>query len=256
MIHPTAIVQEGAEVHETVEIGPYCIVGPHVKIGAGTRVASHAVIEGRTTLGENNRIFQFASIGAVPQHLKYQGEPTVLEIGSGNTFREFVTVHLGTVQDQGFTKIGNYNAFLAYCHVAHDCIIEDSVIMANSATLGGHVHVDSHAILGGLVGVHQFVRVGQHAIVGGLSGVTLDIPPYTRSAGFRTKLFGLNIVGLKRQGFTSEQIRRLKRAYKILFQSGEILEKAVERVRAEVESDPHVENMIRFLQESKRGFCR
>jgi UDP-N-acetylglucosamine acyltransferase len=256
MIHPTAIVQEGAEIHETVEIGPYCIIGPHVKIGAGSTVASHAVIEGRTTLGENNRIFQFASIGAIPQHLKYQGEPTVLEIGSGNTFREFVTVHIGTAQDQGVTKIGNFNAFLAYSHVAHDCVIEDSVVMANSATLAGHVHVESHAILGGLVGVHQFVRVGQYAMIGGLSGVVQDIPPYTRVSGIRSKLYGLNIIGLKRQGFSSDQIRRLKHAYKILFQSNELFEKAVDRVREEVDSDPHVEHMIRFLQGSKRGFCR
>ncbi len=256
MIHPTAVVHEGAEIHETVEIGPYSIIGPHVKIGAGTHVASHAVVEGRTTLGENNRIFQFASIGAVPQHLKYQGEPTVLEIGSGNTFREFVTVHLGTMQDQGITKIGNHNAFLAYCHVAHDCIIEDSVVMANSATLAGHVHVESHAILGGLVGVHQYVRIGRYAMIAGLSGATLDIPPYTWAAGFRTKLYGLNLIGLKRHGFSPETLRRLKRAYKIIFKSGDVLEKAVEKVREEVEEDPHVEHLIQFLSGSKRGFSR
>jgi len=256
MIHPTAIVQDGAEIHETAEVGPYCVIGPHVRIGAGTRVASHAVIQGRTTLGEENRVFQFASIGAVPQHLKYQGEPTLLEIGSGNVFREFVTVHLGTAQDRGITKIGDRNAFLAYAHIAHDCVIEDSVVMANGATLGGHVHVETHAILGGLVGVHQFVRVGRYAIVGGLSGVSLDIPPYTRSAGFRTKLYGLNIVGLKRHGFSAERIGRLKQAYRILFQSGDVLDRAVERVRAEVPPDPDVEILLRFLRSSKRGFCR
>ncbi len=256
MIHPTAVIHEGAELHETVDIGPYCIIGPHVKMGAGTRIASHAVVEGRTTLGENNRIFQFASIGAVPQHLKYAGEPTVLEIGSGNTFREFVTVHLGTMQDQGITKIGNYNSFLAYCHVAHDCIIEDSVIMANSATLAGHVHVESHAILGGLVGVHQFVRVGRYAMIAGLSGTTLDIPPYTWAAGFRTKLYGLNLIGLKRHGFSPETLGRLKKAYRILFKSGELLEKAMEIVRADVEEDPHVEHLLQFLSGSKRGFSR
>jgi len=256
MIHPTAIIHEGAQIHPSVEVGPYAVVGPHVRIGAGSRVASHAVIEGRTTLGENNQIFQFASIGAIPQHLKYQGEPTLLEIGSGNTFREFVTVHLGTAQDQGITRIGNYTAFLAYCHVAHDCVIEDSVVMANSATLAGHVHVESHAILGGLVGVHQFVRVGCYAMVGGLSGVVLDVPPYTRVSGVRCKPYGLNVIGLKRQGFSAEQMGRLKRAYRILFQSGELLEKAVERVRAEIESDPNVEHLIGFLQGSKRGFCR
>ena len=256
MIHTTAIVHEGAEIHESVEIGPYCIVGPHVKIGARTRVGAHAVIEGRTEIGEDNQIFQFASVGAVPQHLKYEGEPTELKIGSGNIIREFVTIHLGTVQDQGLTKIGNRNTFMAYCHVAHDCQIEDSVIMANGATLGGHVQMESHAILGGLVGVHQFVRIGQYAMVGGLSGISLDIPPYTTSAGFRTKLYGLNLIGLKRHGFSKETLRRLKDAYKILFQSGEVLNKAVERVRSEVEEDPHVENLLKFLEESKRGFCR
>jgi len=256
MIHPTAIVHDGAQIHETAEVGPYCVIGPHVKIGAGTRLASHAVIEGRTVLGEENQVFSFASIGAVPQHLKYQGEPTVLEIGNGNIFREFVTVHLGTAQDRGITKIGDRNAFLAYAHVAHDCVIEDSVVMANGATLGGHVHVESHAILGGLVGVHQFVRVGRYAMVGGLSGVSLDIPPYTRSAGFRTKLYGLNVVGLTRHGFSEERIRRLKQAYRILFQSGELLDRALERVRAEVEDHPDVDVLTRFLQQSKRGFCR
>lgn len=256
MIHPLAVVHPDAVIHETAEVGPYCVIGPHVRIGAGTRVASHAVIEGRTTLGEGNQVYQFASIGAEPQHLKYQGEPTRLEIGSLNIFREFTTVHLGTAQDQGVTKIGNRNAFLAYSHVAHDCVIQDSVVMANGATLGGHVHVESHAILGGLVGVHQFVRVGRHAMVGGLSGVSLDIPPFTRSAGFRTRLYGLNIVGLRRHGFSAERIRRLKEAYRILFQSGELLERAVERVRAEVESHPDVEALVGFLESSKRGFCR
>ena len=256
MIHATAIVHDGVQIHETAEIGPYAVIGPHVKIGARTRVGPHAVIEGRTEIGEDNQIFQFASVGAIPQHLKYEGEPTELKIGSGNIIREFVTIHLGTVQDEGITTIGDRNTFMAYCHVAHDCRIEDSAILANGATLGGHVHLQSHAILGGLVGVHQFVRIGQYAMVGGLSGVSLDVPPYTTSAGFRTKLFGLNLIGLKRHGFSKETLTRLKNAYKILFQSGEDLKTALERVRAEVEEDPHVEHLLTFLEESKRGFCR
>ncbi len=256
MIHETAVIHEGAEVHETVEIGPFCIVGPHVKIGARTRVGPHAVIEGKTRIGEDNQIFQFASVGAIPQHLKYAGEPTELEIGDGNIFRESVTIHLGTVQDQGITRIGNRNTFMAYCHVAHDCVINDGVIMANGATLGGHVHVEDHAILGGLVGVHQFVRIGRHAMIGGLTGASLDIPPYTSCAGFRAKLYGLNTVGLKRHGFSKDTIGRLKKAYRILFQSGEVLKKAVEQVRSEVDPDPHVEHLIEFLEESKRGFSR
>jgi UDP-N-acetylglucosamine acyltransferase len=256
MIHPTAIVDEGAEIHESVEIGPYCFVGPHVKIGKGTKVGPHVVLEGRTEIGEDNRIFHFASIGAVPQHMKYKGEPTKLKIGSENVIREFVTIHLGTVQDRGITTIGNRNILMAYCHVAHDCTLENAVILANGATLGGHVHVERNAILGGLVGVHQFVRIGRHAMVGALSGVSLDIPPYTSAAGFRTKLYGLNTVGLKRQGFSPEEVRRLRKAYRILFQSGELLRPAMERVRAEVGHDPHVEYLIEFLKKSQRGICR
>ena len=256
MIHPTAIVSEGAEVHASVEIGPFCVIGPHVKIGAGTWVGPHVVIEGRTEIGERNRIFQFASIGAVPQHLKYKGEPTELVIGSDNVVREFVTIHLGTVQDKGITRIGDRNVFMAYCHVAHDCVIEGGVIMANGASLAGHVHVEPYAILGGLVGVHQYVRVGRHAMVGGLSGASLDIPPFTIAAGFHAKLYGLNTVGLKRHGFDPASIRNLRAAYRIIFQSGLLLREALDRVREEVEPDPHVKDLLAFLATSRRGICR
>ncbi len=256
MIHPTAVIHEGAEIHETVEIGPFCIVGPHVKIGAGTRVGPHVVLEGRTRIGERNRIFQFASIGAIPQHMQYRGEPTELVIGSENVIREFVTIHLGTAQDRGVTRIGNRNVLMAYCHVAHDCVLEDGVILANGATLGGHVRVERDAILGGLVGVHQFVRIGRHAMVAGLSGVSLDIPPFTRAAGFRTKLYGLNLVGLKRKGFSPEEIRRLRKAYRILFQSGKLLKEAMEEVEAVAGEDENVRHLLAFLMESERGICR
>ena len=256
MIHRAAIVHDGAQIHETVEVGPFCVIGPHVKMGANCWVGAHAVIEGRTEMGEENRIFPFASVGAIPQHLKYAGEPTVLRIGSRNSFREFVTINIGTVQGRSETLIGNGNTFMAYCHVAHDCIIEDSVIMSNAATLAGHVHVEKCAIIGGLVGVHQYCRIGQYAMIGGMSGVSLDIPPYTSSAGFRTKLYGLNTVGMKRHGFSPETIRNLKRAYKILFQSGELLQAAAARVRAEVGGDAHVDHLVNFLLNSERGFCR
>ncbi len=256
MIHPTAIVDEGARIHESVEIGPYCIVGPHVKIGAGTRVGPHAVLDGRTEIGENNRIFHHASIGAVPQHAKYRGEPTRLVIGSDNILREFVTVHLGTVEDRGITIIGDRNLLMAYAHVAHDCTLEDDVIMANAATLGGHVYVENHAILGGLTGVHQFVRVGRNAMVGGMSGVRLDIPPFVRASDNPAKLYGLNIIGLERAGFSSEEIGRLRKAYRILFQSGELLEDAVAMVRAELSEDSNVMRLVAFLEKSERGFCR
>jgi len=256
MIHPTAIVDKGAEIHESVEIGPYCIVGPHVKIGAGTKVGPHAVLDGRTEIGENNQIFHHASVGAIPQHAKYAGEPTELKIGSGNLIREFVTIHLGTVEDRAVTTIGNRNMIMAYAHVAHDCTLEDGVVMANAATLGGHVYVERNAILGGLVGVHQFVRIGRHAIVGGMSGVRLDIPPFVRASGVPSKLYGLNTVGLERSGFSPEEIGRLRKAYRTLFQSGELLESAIEKVQAELGEDPNVEYLVAFLKGSERGFCR
>jgi UDP-N-acetylglucosamine acyltransferase len=256
MIHPTAVIHKGAQIDNTVEIGPYCSIGEKVIIGAGTTIGPHVVIEGRTTIGNNNTIFQFASIGAIPQHLRYRGEDTRLEIGSNNIFREFVTIHLGTAQDQGITRIGNENTFMAYCHVAHDCVIGNSVIMANGATLGGHVVIEHHAILGGLVGVHQFVRIGQYAMIGGLSGASLDIPPYTSAAGFRTKLYGLNLVGLKRHNFPSETIQKLKKAYRVLFKSSLLLEKAIEKVQGEIDDDPDVQHLLTFLKGSKRGVCR
>jgi UDP-N-acetylglucosamine acyltransferase len=256
MIHPTAIVDEGAEIHESVEIGPYCIVGPHVKIGAGTTVGPHAVLDGRTEIGENNRIFHHASIGAVPQHAKYRGEPTRLVIGSENIIREFVTIHLGTVEDRGVTMVGNRNLLMAYAHVAHDCTLEDEIVMANAATLGGHVHVECNAILGGLVGIHQFVRIGRRAMVGGMSGVRLDIPPFTRASDNPAKLYGLNTIGLERAGFSSDQIGRLRKAYRILFQSGDLLQEAIEKVRSELGQDPNVESLVGFIEKSERGFCR
>lgn len=256
MIHPTAIVDGGAQIHESVEIGPYCIVGPHVQIGAGTRVGPHTVLEGRTEIGENNQIFHHASIGAVPQHAKYRGEPTRLTIGSENIIREFVTIHLGTVEDRGITTVGNRNLLMAYAHVAHDCTLEDGIVLANAATLGGHVYVERNAILGGLVGVHQFVRVGRHAIIGGLSGVRLDVPPFVSASGISSKLYGLNTVGLERSGFSREEIQNLRMAYRILFQSGELLQAAAERVQAELGDDPNVEYLVAFLKKSERGFCR
>jgi UDP-N-acetylglucosamine acyltransferase len=256
MIHPTAVVHKGAQIDKDVEIGPYSVIGEKVTIGAGTRIGPHVVIEGRTTIGNHNTIMQFASIGAIPQHMRYRGEDTRLEIGSQNTIREFVTIHIGTAEDQGITRIGNRNMFMAYCHVAHDCVIQDSVIMANGATLAGHVVVEHHAILGGLVGVHQFVRIGQYAIVGGLSGVSLDIPPFMSAAGFRTKLYGLNLIGLKRNNFSPETIQRLKKAYRIIFKSSLLLEDAIEKVEGDMGEDPHVQRLVTFIKSSTRGMCR
>ncbi len=256
MIHPTAIVEEGADIHESAEIGPYCIVGPHVKIGAGTKVGPHSVLDGRTQIGENNEIFHHTSIGAIPQHAKYRGEPTELTIGSGNIIREFVTIHLGTVEDRGITKVGDRNLLMACAHVAHDCTLENEVILANSAMLGGHVYVESNAILGGMLGVHQFVRIGRRAMIGGMSGVRLDIPPFTRASDNPAKLYGLNTIGLERAGFSADEIGRLRKAYRTLFQSGELLEDALKKVRDELGDDPNVVDFVEFLEKSERGFCR
>ncbi|HEY4485960.1 MAG TPA: acyl-ACP--UDP-N-acetylglucosamine O-acyltransferase, partial [Nitrospiria bacterium] len=215
-IHSTAVVHPGAHLAEGVTVGPYSIIGENVKIGRGTRVASHAVIEGWTEIGEGCRIFQFASIGADPQDLKFRGEKSALIIGRNNTIREFVTIHRGTGPGGGVTRIGDDNLLMAYVHVAHDCGVGNHVVLANAATLAGHITVQDHAIVGGLSGLHQFVRIGRHAIIGGCSAVPQDIPPFVSAVGNRAKLYGLNTVGLKRGGFGEERIAAIKSAYKII----------------------------------------
>ncbi|HLT30821.1 MAG TPA: acyl-ACP--UDP-N-acetylglucosamine O-acyltransferase [Myxococcaceae bacterium] len=255
-IHQTAIIAEGAELHPSVEVGPYAVVGPHVKIGEGTRIGPHAVVEGRTTIGRDNRIFQFASVGAIPQDLKYAGEPTELVIGDGNQFREFTTVHLGTVGGGGVTRIGNRNLFMANSHVAHDCVIGDGCVMANSVALAGHVEVDSHVILGGLSAIHQFTRIGAYAFVSGGAMVAMDVPPYCTVQGDRAELAGLNTVGLTRHGFTSEQVRRVKDAYRILFRAKLGLNEALSKVRAQFGGAPEIERLLTFIEASKRGITR
>jgi UDP-N-acetylglucosamine acyltransferase len=239
-----------------VEIGAYAVIGEHVRIERRTRVGDHARIEGRTEIGEECRIFPFAVLGAEPQDLKYRGEPTELIVGPCNVFREFVTIHRGTVQGGGRTVIGAHNFFMSYAHVAHDCSIGNHVIMANSATLAGHIELRDHSMLGGIVAVHQFARVGEYALVSGLTGVAQDIPPYTLASGSRAKLFGLNVVGLRRHGFSLQTIQALKKAYRILFRSNLMLREGVERVRQEVTGCPEVENLLRFVEESRRGVCR
>jgi UDP-N-acetylglucosamine acyltransferase len=259
MIHATAIIQPGAKLAEDVEIGPYAIIGPHVSIGKGTKIGPHAVVEGWTTIGEYNQIFQLASVGAVPQDLKYQGEETYLKIGDRNIIREFATIHLGTVTGDGETTIGNGNLFMAYSHVAHDCHLGNGVVMANAATLAGHVTVEDYAILGGLCAVHQFTRIGAHVMIGGGTLVGHDIPPYTIvTSGERrdAALRGLNLVGLKRRGFSDEVINDLKKAYKILMFSKLKLQDAIARIRAEVPAGPEVNYFVDFIENAKRGICR
>ena len=227
-----------------------------MRIGRGTAVGAHTVIDGWTDIGEDNRIFHLASIGGIPQDLKYKGEETWLKIGNRNIFREFVTIHPGTVTGDSETTIGDGNLFMAYCHVAHDCHIGDNVVMANSATLAGHVRVEDYAILGGLSAVHQFVVIGAHTMVGGGALVGQDVPPYTIVTGDRARLRGLNLVGLRRRGFTEESIYILRKAYKILVFAKLKIPDALERIRMELPQTPEVCRFVEFIEKSERGICR
>lgn len=230
-IHPTAIVDPRAQIADDVTIGPFTIIGPKVTIGAGSTVASHVVIEGDTSIGASNRIFQFAAIGGEPQDKKYRGEPTRLVIGDGNTIREGVTIHCGTVQDQGITRVGTDNWIMAYVHIAHDCVVGDHTILANYTGLAGHVQVGDWAILGGQTGVHQFCKIGAHAMTGAGSLVLQDIPPYVMSSGNPARPHGMNTEGLKRRGFAPETVDAIKRAYRTLYRSGLTLDDARARLR-------------------------
>lgn len=256
MIHATAIIDNGARIDDNVEIGPYAVIGPHVSIASGTRVGAHTVIEGWTEIGHDNRIFQFASIGAEPQDLKFHGEESILRIGDRNTIREFVTMHRGTEDGGKETVVGHDNLFMAYAHVAHDCIIGNRVILANGATLGGHVRVDDWAILGGLSAVHQFTRVGCHAMVSGGSMVAQDIAPYIIAQGDRAKAAGINLVGLKRRGFSDGVLRDIKQAYKLMFRSNLRQEEALSRIASEISDAPEIQVFIDFIRNSERGVAR
>jgi len=256
MIHKTAIISNSAEIGPEVEIGPYAIIGDDVRIGKGTQIGPHAVIEGPITIGQGCTVFQFCSLGAIPQDLKFQNESTELVIGNNNTFREFVTVNRGTEGGGGRTVLGDNNFLMAYCHVAHDCKIGNNVILANSASLAGHIVIEDHAIVGGLVGIHQFVRIGTHAMVGGLSAIPKDVPPYVLVSGVRVRPRGLNLVGLKRHGFPPEVITELKTAYKILYRSNLTVQKAVERVKEENLNSSEVRHLADFVRSSERGIIR
>jgi UDP-N-acetylglucosamine acyltransferase len=254
-IHPTAVVASGAELADDVEVGPYAVIGPHVRIGRGTTVGAHAVIEGRTTIGERNRIFQFAAIGAIPQDLKYHGEPSELVIGDENQIREFATLHLGTEGGGRITSVGNRNLFMNFSHVAHDCRIGDRVILANGATLAGHVTVHDYVIVGGLAAVHQFVRIGESAMLAGGAMVVQDVPPFCVVQGDRAGLVGLNVEGMRRRGFADEDVRGLRTAYRTLFRSGLTVKDAMRKMRDEP-LGAAVERLVQFVESSKRGICR
>lgn len=255
-IHPTAIVSPAAELDTDVEVGPYAIIGPKVKLGAGSRVGSHTVIEGRTTLGRNNIVFHHVSIGAAPQDLKYRGEDTEVVIGGDNTFREFVTVHLGTVGGGGATRVGDRNLVMNYSHIAHDCRIGSHVIIANGAQFAGHVSIEDYVVVGALVGIHQYARVGESAILGAGAMVSQDVPPFCNATGDRAQLFGLNQLGLKRRGFSAEQVSTIKKAYRIIFRSGARLADAIARARQELPRSPQLDHFLSFLEGSERGVCR
>jgi UDP-N-acetylglucosamine acyltransferase len=261
LIHATALVDQSAALHETVEVGPFAIVGPGVVLGEACRLHAHAQVTGGAILGERNEVFSHAVIGNPPQDKKYRGEKTRLEIGSGNTFRESVTINLGTVQDGGVTRIGHGNWIMAYVHIAHDCQIGSNTIMANAAQLGGHVHVDDWAIVGGITAVHQFVRIGAHAMTGAGTTLTQDLPPYVMANGNPASPHGINIEGLRRRGFSDDVLRLLRRAYKTLYKSGMGLAQAIEVIRSESTElngtdAAALEALIRFLEVQGRGIVR
>jgi len=255
-VHSTAIVHSAAELAPDVEIGPYSVIGPEVRIGKGTKIASHVVIQGRTTLGEENVVFPFASVGTIPQDLKYKGEPSDLSIGNRNTIREYVSLNPGTAGGGMVTRIGDQNLLMMQCHIAHDCIIGDRNVIANGATLGGHVTIEDFVIVGGLVGIHQFVRVGTSAIIGAGSMVSKDVPPYCNATGDRAKLHGLNLEGLKRRGLDRSVIDIIRKAYRIVFQSRLRTEDALKKVSVELPGIPEIERFVSFISQSQRGVCR
>jgi UDP-N-acetylglucosamine acyltransferase len=256
MIHPTAIIDPGAEIDSNVKIGPYAIVKNDVRIGAGTEIGPHATIDEYVTIGPDCRIFQYASVGGAPQDLKYHGEKTYLKIGRATIIREFVTINRGTEFGGGVTEVGEENYLMAYTHIAHDCKTGNRVILANNSTLAGHIELGNNVTVGGLVAIHQFVKVGDFAYIGGKSAVTKDIPPYVIAAGDRATLHGLNNVGLKRNNFSKSTLQELKKAYRIVFRIGLTVKQAAERVKAEVDQIPEVVNFMTFIQESNRGVTR
>ncbi|MGZ5008952.1 MAG: acyl-ACP--UDP-N-acetylglucosamine O-acyltransferase [Methylobacter sp.] len=256
MIDPTAIVDSKAELADDVSVGPFSVIGPDVKVGAGTVIGSHVVIKGPTTIGKDNRIYQFSSIGEDPQDKKYAAEITRLEIGDRNTIREYTSMHRGTKQDKSLTKIGSDNLFMAYTHVAHDCIIGNHVIMANGASLAGHVHLHSHAILGGFTLVHQFTQIGQYSFAAMGSAITQDIPPFVMVGGKPTRPHGINSVGMERNGISPEDIRLIRKAYKIIYKTNLRLEDAIDQMEDLAGDSKELSDMVSFLRNVNRGILR
>jgi UDP-N-acetylglucosamine acyltransferase len=256
-IHPTAIINPQAKIHPSCKIGPYCVIGPQVQLGEGCRLVSHVVMEGPSKIGADNGFFPFSSIGLAPQDMTYAGEPTQLEIGDHNEIREFVTINRGTVKGGGVTRVGNYNLIMAYTHVAHDCVVGDRVILANAATLGGHVTVEDWAVVGAMCPVHQYVRIGAHSYVGGGTTITKDVLPFSKTVAARdTHAYGLNALGLERRGFSKERIRKIHHAYKVLLASKLNTSQALKMLKAEPDGGEDVEMLIRFIEASERGVIK
>ena len=256
MIHETAIISSSAELAAGVEVGPYSIIGDNVRIGENTKVGPHVVLEGPTTIGKGCTIFQFCSLGAIPQDLKFKDEYSELVIGDNNIFREYVTINRGTEGGGGKTVLGSNILLMACSHVAHDCCLGNNVIIANGSSLGGHISIQDNAIIGGLSGVHQFVRIGAYAMIGGLSGVSKDVPPFSLAVGQRARLQGLNLTGLRRNNFLPESISEIKKAYRILFKTGLTVDKAFEKIREEGLTSKEVQCIVDFIRNSKRGVIR
>ncbi len=257
-IHKTALIEEGAKLADDVEVGAYCVIGPHVEIGAGTVLHSHVVIEGHTIIGQNNQIFSFASLGKAPQDLKYKGEPSRLIIGDNNLIREYVTMNPGTKDDNMETRVGSNCLFMISSHVAHDCVVGNNVILANNATLAGHVKVEDFVIVGGLSAVRQFVRIGKHAMIGGMSGVEQDVVPFSLIVGERAKLTGLNLIGLERRGFDKDHIKALRKAYKDIFVAEEqTLSERLDKASNDFADIDLVKEIVDFARvKSKVGLCQ
>ncbi|MFT7524917.1 MAG: UDP-N-acetylglucosamine acyltransferase [Arenicella sp.] len=255
-IHPTAVIEKGAEIGVNVDIGPYTVIGPNVQIGDGNRLSAHVVIEGHTSLGESNQIFPFTAIGGEPQSISYKGEPTQTVIGDNNVFRENITVNRGTMVDEGITSIGSNNLFMAYVHIAHDCRLGSNLLFSNNASLAGHVRVGDHVGLAGYTLVHQFCRIGEHSFCGVNTFCIQDVPPYTLVAGNKAITHGINVKGLRGRGFQKDEITELKRAYKIIYRSGHTMSRALEEIEAREWETKHVVALVEFIRSSQRGVIR
>ncbi|MBF0368268.1 MAG: acyl-ACP--UDP-N-acetylglucosamine O-acyltransferase [Magnetococcales bacterium] len=256
MIHPTAVVESGATLDPEVRVGPYSVIGPNVHLKKGVQVGAHVVIAGHTTIGDESRVFNFASIGEAPQDVNYAGEKTRVKIGKKCQIREYVSIHRGTENGGGLTRVGDGCMIMAYSHVAHDCRVADSVVMANGATLAGHVEIQENAVIGGLTAIHQFARVGRNAFIGGASAISMDVMPFASAAGNRARITGVNVVGMRRTGFSEEVIKAVRQAHRLIFRANLRLEEAIAEVERLYPAIPEVQCVLEFLQTGQRGICR